>query len=97
MPSGSIGELWVEGPSVAAGYWNQPALNETLFRARLTSGGTGAYLRTGDLALVTAEWQLAMTGPDGNPATMTGQSVEVLRRQPDGRWLFAIDFPFGVG
>ncbi|HEX2389660.1 MAG TPA: SgcJ/EcaC family oxidoreductase [Casimicrobiaceae bacterium] len=53
--------------------------------------------QTGDLALVSAQWRLAMNGPDGNPSTMTGQSVEVLRRQPDGRWLFAIDFPFGVG
>jgi hypothetical protein len=27
---------------------------------------------------------------------MNGQSAEVVRRQADGRWLFAIDFPFGV-
>ena len=52
--------------------------------------------QTGDLALVSAEWQLAMTGPDGKPTTMNGRSVEVVRRQEDGRWLFAIDFPFGV-
>ena len=38
----------------------------------------------------------AMTGPDGQPATMSGRSVEVVRRQADGNWLFAIDFPFGV-
>ena len=50
----------------------------------------------GDVALVTAAWRLSMTGQDGKPATMNGQSVEVLRRQADGRWLFAIDFPFGV-
>jgi uncharacterized protein (TIGR02246 family) len=53
--------------------------------------------QTGDLAVVTAKWELAMTGQDGKPANMTGQSVEVARRQPDGRWLFAIDLPFGVG
>jgi uncharacterized protein (TIGR02246 family) len=52
--------------------------------------------QTGDLALVTAQWQLAMTDPEGKPVTMNGQSVEVVRRQTDGRWLFAIDFPFGV-
>src|SRR5437867_11094117 len=52
--------------------------------------------QTGDLALVSAEWQLAMTGPDGKPATMNARSVEVARRQPGGHWLFAIDFPFGV-
>jgi uncharacterized protein (TIGR02246 family) len=52
--------------------------------------------QAGDVALVSARWQLSMTGPDGKPATMHGKSVEVVRRQPDGRWLFAIDFPFGA-
>lgn len=52
--------------------------------------------QTGDLALVSSSWQLAMTGSDGQPATMTGRSCEVLRRQPAGNWLFAIDFPFGI-
>lgn len=52
--------------------------------------------RTGDVALVTAHWQLAMSGPDGKPAQMSGQSVEVARRQANGDWLFVIDEPFGV-
>lgn len=52
--------------------------------------------QSGDLAVVTAKWDLSMTGPDGKPANMTGQSVEVVRRQSDGRWLFVIDLPFGV-
>ena len=51
----------------------------------------------GDVALVTASWQLAMTGPDGKPAEMSGQSLEVVRRQPGGGWLFVIDEPFGAG
>ena len=52
--------------------------------------------RSGDLALLTSKWELAMTGPDGKPAQMRGQSVEVARRQPDGNWLFAIDLPLGI-
>lgn len=52
--------------------------------------------RTGDLALVTAAWQLAMNGPDGKPTQMSGQSIEIARRQSDGAWLFAIDEPFGI-
>lgn len=52
--------------------------------------------QSGDVAVVSAKWELAMTAPDGKPAKMTGQSVEVVRRQSDGRWLFAIDLPFGV-
>ncbi|MDQ2962357.1 MAG: SgcJ/EcaC family oxidoreductase [Pseudomonadota bacterium] len=53
--------------------------------------------QAGELAVVSAKWELSMTGTDGKPANMTGQSVEVVRRQPDGRWLFAIDLPFGTG
>jgi ketosteroid isomerase-like protein len=37
-----------------------------------------------------------MTGPDGKPAQVSGQSVEVVRRQANGDWLFVIDEPFGV-
>jgi uncharacterized protein (TIGR02246 family) len=53
--------------------------------------------QSGDLAVISATWELSATGPDGKPGKMTGQSVEVVRRQPDGRWLFAIDLPFGTG
>jgi uncharacterized protein (TIGR02246 family) len=52
--------------------------------------------QSGDLAVLTAAWDLAMIGQDGKPANMTGQSVEVVRRQSDGRWLFVIDLPFGA-
>ena len=51
---------------------------------------------SGDVALVTATWKLTGTGPDGKPVEMTGQSAEVVRRQPDGSWRFAIDSPFGL-
>jgi uncharacterized protein (TIGR02246 family) len=52
--------------------------------------------QTGDLAVVTTHWEFSATGSDGKPTTMTGQSLEILRRQPDGGWLFAIDLPNGV-
>lgn len=40
--------------------------------------------------------KLSGTGPDGKPIEMTGQSVEVVRQQPGGEWLLAIDHPFGA-
>jgi uncharacterized protein (TIGR02246 family) len=52
--------------------------------------------KTADLALTTSKWELTMTGPDGKPTQMSGQSVEVSRRGADGNWRFAIDLPFGV-
>ncbi len=52
--------------------------------------------QTGDIALTSAKWELAGTGPDGSPVKMSGHSVEVSRRQPDGAWLFVIDTPWGL-
>lgn len=48
------------------------------------------------IALLISDWTLTGIGPDGQPTTMMGQATDVLRRQPDGSWLYAIDNPFGV-
>lgn len=47
-----VGEIWVSGPGVAQGYWNQPELSEQTFRARLSDTGEGPFLRTGDLGFL---------------------------------------------
>jgi long-chain fatty acid adenylase/transferase FadD26 len=55
-PAGKIGEIWVNGDNVAAGYWRNPQLSERTFGARLVdpSAGTpeGPWLRTGDLGVI---------------------------------------------
>lgn len=48
---GEVGEIWMGGPSVARGYWNQPELSAETFEARLLDGD-GPYLRTGDLGFL---------------------------------------------
>ncbi|HEY2840983.1 MAG TPA: AMP-binding protein [Pirellulales bacterium] len=48
---GQIGEIWVSGPHVAAGYWGRPEQSEQTFQAR-TSCGQGPFLRTGDLGFL---------------------------------------------
>jgi FkbH-like protein len=45
---GQVGEIWVQGPAVTAGYWNQDALSAQTFGATL-AGRPGHFLRTGDL------------------------------------------------
>jgi uncharacterized protein (TIGR02246 family) len=55
--------------------------------ARIAKGGGG------DLAVLYSEWRIATTGPDGARAELEGKSVEVVRRQADGSWKFAIDDP----
>jgi uncharacterized protein (TIGR02246 family) len=50
---------------------------------------------SGDTALARGKWTLTSTGPDGTPSTMSGSSIEVLRREPDGSWRYMIDHPWG--
>jgi acyl-CoA synthetase (AMP-forming)/AMP-acid ligase II len=49
---GTVGEIWVHGDNVAAGYWQKPEETENTFGARLLNPtlGTpeGPWLRTGD-------------------------------------------------
>jgi acyl-CoA synthetase (AMP-forming)/AMP-acid ligase II len=46
-----VGEIWVAGPSVAAGYWERPDDTAAAFGARLADGD-GPFLRTGDLGFL---------------------------------------------
>jgi len=47
LPVGETGELWVEGPMVVVGYWNNPAATAATF--------VNGWLRTGDVARLDAE------------------------------------------
>jgi uncharacterized protein (TIGR02246 family) len=47
-----------------------------------------------DVALVSNNWQITGANPDGTPTSVSGRSAEILRRQPDGSWLYAVDDPF---
>ena len=48
-PPDRVGEVWMAGLSVSAGYWNNPEETERAFHARISDTGAGSYLRTGDL------------------------------------------------
>src|SRR5262249_15652963 len=58
---GQVGEIWVQGPSVARGYWNRTEENERVFNARLEGTDEGAFLRTGDLGFL-LDGELFVTG-----------------------------------
>jgi acyl-CoA synthetase (AMP-forming)/AMP-acid ligase II len=49
---GEIGEIWIQGPSVAKGYWNRSEETQRCFHARLFNDGSGPFLRTGDLGFM---------------------------------------------
>ena len=48
-----------------------------------------------DIAILYSRWTVSGTGPDGTAVTLGGTTSDVVRRQQDGRWLFAIDNPVG--
>jgi len=58
---GTVGEIWVAGPSVALGYWDRPDESARTFAARLADSGEGPFLRTGDLGFVW-DGELFITG-----------------------------------
>jgi uncharacterized protein (TIGR02246 family) len=52
-------------------------------------------VEVGDIALYVSRWTLQGTDPAGQPVTIGGESADILRRQKDGRWLIALDNPWG--
>ena len=51
----------------------------------------------GSVAVTRVKGSSTSPGPDGQPVTTPLHSVEVVRKQPDGTWLFIIDDPSGEG
>src|SRR5262249_2173599 len=60
---GDVGEIWVQGSSVAVGYWNKPEESMNVFQAKLRGTGrrSGTFLRTGDLGVI-KDGELFVTG-----------------------------------
>ncbi|MDT5098121.1 MAG: fatty acid CoA ligase FadD21 [Mycobacterium sp.] len=55
-PDGVVGEIWLHGDNVAAGYWSRPPEEQQCFGATLVDPSPGAadgpWLRTGDLGFI---------------------------------------------
>jgi ketosteroid isomerase-like protein len=50
----------------------------------------------GDIAMVSSKWNLKGSAADGSAVDLSGESVEILRRQSDGTWKFVVDNPWGL-
>lgn len=76
-PAGQVGEIWVSGPSVAAGYWRQPELTCATFQARLADRPeAGPFLRTGDLGTLDPSGELYVTGRLKSVLILAGRKVQ---------------------
>jgi acyl-CoA synthetase (AMP-forming)/AMP-acid ligase II len=58
---GAVGEIWVSGPGLAEGYWDNPGETERTFEARLAGDDDGPFMRTGDLGFL-RDGELFVTG-----------------------------------
>jgi acyl-CoA synthetase (AMP-forming)/AMP-acid ligase II len=57
-----IGEVWVSGPNIACGYWQNPDATMSTFRACIEGEAEGPWLRTGDLGFLDRSGELFIAG-----------------------------------
>ncbi len=96
-----VGEIWVSGPGVAAGYWNGPEETERTFQVRHSKERRGNFLRTGDLGFV-LDSELFITGRVKDLIIIRGrnhypQDIERVMQQchasltPEGSAAFSVE------
>ena len=73
LDDGVVGEIWVSGRSVAAGYYRRPDLSDEVFRTRL-DGDERDYLRTGDLGFMQSG-ELFVTGRIKDLIIVDGRNI----------------------
>lgn len=65
--AGEVGEIWLRGPSIAAGYWGNEEATRARFQAQLADAPHDEHLRTGDLGFL-----------DGGELYITGRLQDLL-------------------
>jgi thioester reductase-like protein len=75
LPDGRVGEVWVAGGSLCAGYWRKPSESRETFEAQLEGGDGRAFLRTGDLGFL-REGELYLCGRIKDVINLRGQNID---------------------
>jgi acyl-CoA synthetase (AMP-forming)/AMP-acid ligase II/acyl carrier protein len=71
--AGSVGEIWLAGPSNAEGYWNRQDATRETFEARV-AGEAGNWLRSGDLGFM-HEGQVVVCGRLKDLVILNGRNL----------------------
>jgi uncharacterized protein (TIGR02246 family) len=66
-------------------------------KARITMRVVRVARAGDDLAVLYNDWTGSLTAPEGTVADMAGKAIEVVRRQADGTWRFAVDDAYARG
>lgn len=87
----TVGEVWVRGPHVAAGYVNNPVATKETFHARIEGEPEETYLRTGDLGFM-QDGELHIVGRLKNLIVLNGRNyhgeeIEYFGARSDERFL----------
>lgn len=73
LMEGEVGEILVQGDSVAAGYWQKPEATQETFHAKV-DGMPGVFLRTGDLGFI-KDGELYITGRQKDVIILRGRNI----------------------
>lgn len=74
LPEGETGELWISGPQVMQGYWNDAAKTEKCF-AHTPDGRL--FYRTGDLCFIDSDGDIIYCGRMDNQVKIQGFRIEL--------------------
>lgn len=88
--------VWEKGNPVS-GEARRAAIKEFLATAqpRIETDVREAYV-TGDTTLLVVDWTMEVNAETGKGReNLRGVGLDVLRKQADGSWLYAVDDPFG--
>ncbi|MFZ1006732.1 MAG: AMP-binding protein, partial [Candidatus Sulfotelmatobacter sp.] len=92
VPPGVVGELWISGSQVGAGYLNRPDLSKRVFTSGPAwLGASERVFRTGDRARFGVDGRIIFEGRRDGQVKVNGVRIEleaietVLLRQPDVR------------
>jgi amino acid adenylation domain-containing protein len=72
-PAGAVGEVWIAGPSVSQGYWQNPEATAATFQSLADEPNAGRFCRTGDLGFV-HDGELFVTGRIKEVLIVRGQN-----------------------
>ncbi|MFC2166999.1 amino acid adenylation domain-containing protein [Acidobacteriota bacterium] len=96
---GEIGELYVSGPTLMRGYWNDPVKTESVLLDNIFGSGTKKVYRTGDLVRINSDGNLEYHGRRDNMIKSRGYRIElgeiesVMSAHPDIGELAVIGLP----